>query len=765
MKQTTKVTLLIIVAIIFILVLGLFALARFFGKQLIQPCMQEGYTDSEIDADLTKLKDPATIHSIIQNNYETTGINGVPIYAKSGVVSRIVLNGTGKMLLRKLKLSSPNKIYRINKDYEISGMNYVSTWNPKTPKAARNAYYSFKDIITITMKIPSQITSILIENSVDGREDYIKKYTMNAYNTAGSILFSQKLNHYTLTHYEKSDSWEDPPMSDDKYEFYKNYNTVVYLISPFGYVSLVVDKVPVNTLPIIDVKIADNKRIYIIQHNGNIWKELHGKTFMLSDTGELAIYNGIITDFTEDRWKNARKIPIPDKYSITSTIFPNAVLPALRPATTTAATTRPATTTSATTTSATTTSATTGSKLDSYLDFLIDYSKRPGAKEYLAELETLSKWSEKLVPVYTKPGLISRIVLKGNNWLHFRDISLMNGYNVRYKANTDYTMDVTGSPKFFSETTTFSQMGDTVDSLFHSGTKDNVVFTITMKTPSVINLIGIANRFDCCWEKLNSFTMYGYSADGTELFSKKLDDPALSNFKEGTKENYEANRSKNTAFYLMSPFGYVSLFANWIRVNKVPIMDVKIADYKRIYITEYYIRDIQQTTTWMMSERYEIATYSGSISNFTEDQWKNARKLTIPHGYSIKRDIFPGVVLPSVPTTAPPTTTPVRTSAAATTPAPTTTRPPVPTTTTPVPTIAATTLAPSTITPAPTIAATTPAMTTKAVATTTPVRTPAPVIITPAPTTTPVASAPTITTVASSSAIYSTAYNTEKNNL
>jgi len=45
MKQTTKINILIIVAIIFILVLGLFALARFFGKQIIQPCMQEGYTD------------------------------------------------------------------------------------------------------------------------------------------------------------------------------------------------------------------------------------------------------------------------------------------------------------------------------------------------------------------------------------------------------------------------------------------------------------------------------------------------------------------------------------------------------------------------------------------------------------------------------------------------------------------------------------------------------------------------------------------------
>jgi hypothetical protein len=396
---------------------------------------------------------------------------------------------------------------------------------------------------------------------------------------------------------------------------------------------------------------------------------------------------------------------------------------------------------------------------DSFIDFLIDYSKKPGAKEYLIELERQSKWSEKLVPVYIKPGLISRIVLKGNNWLHLRNIQLINRNNVMYKANTDYTMDVTGSPKFYLNNPAydFSQMDkNTFDSLFHSGTADNVVFTITMKTPSVIQSIGIANRFNCCWERLNSFTMYGYNAAGTELFSKKLDDPALSNFRQGTKKNYEENRSKNSANYLMSPFGYVSLFADNICVNILPIMDVKIADYKRIYITEYYITDIRQTGTWMMSESGEIATYSGSISNFTEDRWKNARKLTIPVGYSIQTTIFPGVVLPSVPTTAPPTTTPVRTSAAATTPAPTTTRPPVPTTTTPVPTIAATTLAPSTITPAPTIAATTPAPTTKAVATTTPSA------MVPSSTSVTYANIDNKTT---SSASYSTAYKTVTFNL
>jgi hypothetical protein len=747
MKQTTKVTLLIIVAIIFILVLGLFALARFFGKQIIQPCMQEGFTDSEIDADLTKLKDPATIHSIIQNNYQTTGINGVPIYAKSGVVSRIVLNGKGGMLLRKLELSSPNKIYRINKDYEISGMKYVSTWNPKTPKAARNAYYSIKDIITITMKIPSQITSILIENSVNGSEDYIKKYTMNAYNTAGSVLFSQKLNHYTLTQYEKFDSG-DPPMSDDKYEFYKNSNTVVYLISPFGYVSLVVDKVPVNTLPIIDVKIADNKRIYIIQHNGNIWKELHGKTFMLSDTGELAIYNGIITDFTEDRWKNARKIPIPDKYSITSTIFPNAVLPALRPATTRPATTRPATTTSATTTSATT-----GSKLDSEVDAQLTQLKDPANKKFAIEMGRKLKLCDILIPFYTKPGLISRIVLKGNDWLHLRNIQIINGDNILYKYNTDYTMDITGSPKFLSNDAAydFSKMGNKFDSMFHSGTAKNVVFTITLKTPSVIKAIAIMNRFNCCWERINNFTMYGYNAAGTELFSKKLDDPALSNFKEGTPSNYNGNIQKNMAVYGISPFGYFSLSVDDVCLIKVPIMDVKIADYKRIYLIEF-----TSNSTMMMSESGEIAVYPGSISNFTEDRWKNARKIPIPVGYSIQTTIFPNATLPSVPTTAPPTTTPVRTSAAATTPAPTTTRPPVPTTTTPVPTIAATTLAPSTITPAPTIAATTPAMTTKAVAPTTPF------VMVPSSTSVTYSNIDNKTT---NSASYSKAYNTLTYNL
>lgn len=89
-------------------------------------------------------------------------------------------------------------------------------------------------------------------------------------------------------------------------------------------------------------------------------------------------------------------------------------------------------------------------------------------------------------------------------------------------------------------------------------------------------------------------------------------------------------------------------------------------------------------STWMMSENGQLAVYSGSIGNFTEDRWKNARKITIPVGYSIQPTIFPGVVLPAVPATpAPPATT---------------TRPATPAATTAATTIAATTPIVDTIT-------------------------------------------------------------------
>jgi hypothetical protein len=318
---------------------------------------------------------------------------------------------------------------------------------------------------------------------------------------------------------------------------------------------------------------------------------------------------------------------------------------------------------------------------DSEIDNLITQMKDPANKKMLLEQRTDNS-CDMLVPFYTKPGLVSRIVLKGNNWLHLRDIQIIGNNNTPI---TDYTMDITGSPKFYLNNAAydFSQMGkNTFDGIFHSGTNNNVVFTITLKTSSVIQMIMIMNRFNCCWERLNSFTMYGYDAAGAELFSKKLDDPSLSNFKEGTQINYEANRIKNLAFYVISPFGYVSLFVDNICVYKMPIMDVKIADYKRIYLTEP-----MPNSTWMMSESGQLAVYSESIGNFTEDRWKNARKITIPDGYSIQPTIFPGVVLPAIPTTAPPITpaatttrpsvTPAATTPTATTPTATTTRPSV----------------------------------------------------------------------------------------
>jgi hypothetical protein len=393
---------------------------------------------------------------------------------------------------------------------------------------------------------------------------------------------------------------------------------------------------------------------------------------------------------------------------------------------------------------------------DSEIDNLIRQLKDPATKKFAIEMGRKLKLCDILIPFYTKPGLISRIVLKGNDWLHLRNIQIIGNNNTPI---TDYTMDITGSPKFYLNNAAydFSKMGNKFDSMFHSGTAKNVVFTITLKTPSVIKAIVIMNRFNCCWKRINNFTMYGYNAAGTKLFSKKLDDPALSNFKEGTPSNYNGNIQKNMAVYGISPFGYFSLSVDDVCLIKVPIMDVKIADYKRIYLIEF-----TSNSTMMMSESGEIAVYSESIGNFTEDRWKNARKITIPVGYSIQPTIFPGVVLPSVPTTAPPTTTPVRTSAAATTPAPTTTRPPVtPAPATPATTIAAT-LAPTTTRPPVIPVATTPVVTTP-VATT-------PVATTPVATTTPIVNTITVSqldngkTIGANSSNNSSAYGANSSN-
>ena len=746
MKQTTKINLLVFIFIIFILVLGLFALARFFGKQLIQPCMQEGFTDSEIDRWLLILRDTGTREMEAKRARESKWCDSlVPLYTKPGLISRIVLKGNDWLHLRNIQIiNGDNILYKYNTDYTMD-----ITGSPKF--LSNDAAYDFSKmgnkfdsmfhsgtaknvVFTITLKTPSVIKAIAIMNRFNCCWERINNFTMYGYNAAGTKLFSKKLDDPALSNFKEG----TPSNYNNGYNMQKN--TAAYIISPFGYVSLFLDNVCGNKLPIMDVKIADYKRIYLTQNNNY--------TFMMSESGEIAVYSGSISNFTEDRWKNARKIPIPVGYSIQTTIFPNAVLPALRPATTTAATTRPATTRPATTTSATT-----GSKLDSEIDNLKTNLKDPATKKFAIEMGRKLKLCDILIPFYTKPGLISRIVLKGNDWLHLRNIQIINGDNILYKYNTDYTMDITGSPKFLSNDAAydFSKMGNKFDSMFHSGTAKNVVFTITLKTPSVIKAIAIMNRFNCCWERINNFTMYGYNAAGTELFSKKLNDPALSNFKEGTPSNYNGNIQKNMAVYGISPFGYFSLSVDDVCLIKVPIMDVKIADYKRIYLIEF-----TSNSTMMMSESGEIAVYPGSISNFTEDRWKNARKIPIPVGYSIQTTIFPNATLPSVPTTAPPTTTPVRTSAAATTPAPTTTRPPVPTTTTPVPTIAATTLAPSTITPAPTIAATTPAITTKTVATTTPSA------MVPSSTSVTYANIDNKTT---SSASYSTAYKTVTFNL
>jgi hypothetical protein len=283
-----------------------------------------------------------------------------------------------------------------------------------------------------------------------------------------------------------------------------------------------------------------------------------------------------------------------------------------------------------------------------------------------------------------------------------------------------------------------------------------IIFTNCVNMPSIneakcsilgLNLIATIPRVDTLIGNFNGASFGGVNCNIDPLSEKGFVVSGGGNL--GSFKAIDA--TLNSVSYGISPFGYFSLSVDDVCLIKVPIMDVKIADYKRIYLIEF-----TSNSTMMMSESGEIAVYPGSISNFTEDRWKNARKIPIPVGYSIQTTIFPNATLPSVPTTAPPTTTPVRTSAAATTPAPTTTRPPVPTTTTPVPTIAATTLAPSTITPAPTIAATTPAMTTKAVAPTTPF------VMVPSSTSVTYSNIDNKTT---NSASYSKAYNTLTYNL
>jgi len=363
MKQTTKINILIIVAVIFILVLGLFALARFFGKQIIQPCMQEGFTDSEINAELTKLNNPATKKSIIEKNLTKCDVN-IPVYKKPGLVSRIVFRGpphnrtdSQDLALKSIQLKSPNKIYSIKQDFELQEIIYTPARNGS--KAKHIVYRSRSPICHIIMKQLSEINSIMIQNRFQCCWEDVHHWTMYGYDSADSELFSKKLDDHVLSNYRSTST------NDMVYEANRSKNTAYYLMSSFGYVTMFADNVCVYKVPIMDVKIADYKRIYLAEVELDI--RFKNKIWMLSDTGEVAMYYGKVSDFTEDRWKNARKIPIPVGYSVRPTIFTSAVLPAIptTPAPTTPAptTTRPAptiaATPAATTPAATTPAATT----------------------------------------------------------------------------------------------------------------------------------------------------------------------------------------------------------------------------------------------------------------------------------------------------------------------------------------------------------------------------------------------------------------------
>ena len=277
---------------------------------------------------------------------------------------------------------------------------------------------------------------------------------------------------------------------------------------------------------------------------------------------------------------------------------------------------------------------------------------------------------------------ISKIELRGgNNWLHMSEFNLYGPNNQPYTYNIDYTLDINTSPKFYRNIYISSVVYINPDyppilppefgfqflfdqdpvTFFHSGTNQNVVFTVQMKKPTYISKMVVRNREDCCWDRLSNFTFYLYNEKNEVVQSKKMDDSSLTTYQpdKSVVTNVNAFRQEllqrrkydNLVAYMFSPYGY--MYGSWIGYSqyKLPILEKKTIGNESVYLIE------DGPFVKMVTEKGIAKYYTGTIAAFDQTKW--AEYISAGDGYKIqlfdKTQRIPAPATPA-PTTPAPTT-------------------------------------------------------------------------------------------------------------
>lgn len=159
---------------------------------------------------------------------------------------------------------------------------------------------------------------------------------------------------------------------------------------------------------------------------------------------------------------------------------------------------------------------------------------------------------------------IKKIEIKGNEWFHLSKLKLFSS-STELKYNDDFTLDITGNPKIYQNNPAvdgFDKLFDNDNStILHSGTDQNIVFTINIKNPQKgLTSLYIRNRQNCCQSRINQFTLTLYDETDKVVWTKKLDDSSLTDPKSDYSVNYSfsipAPTTTTAAATTTSPFLY-----------------------------------------------------------------------------------------------------------------------------------------------------------------------------------------------------------------
>ena len=153
--------------------------------------------------------------------------------------------------------------------------------------------------------------------------------------------------------------------------------------------------------------------------------------------------------------------------------------------------------------------------------------------------QKLESLPQSIITLHTNTKM-KRIILTGYEYLHLSEFRLFDPYGFEYITNVDYKIE-TNSPRTKGSTWDLDKLTDNDPYTFFqtdSNTGPNgqpVALTVTFNDNDgvFIGSVLIRNRYDCCWHRINKFTMNMYDVKGGILAEKSLTDASLTNYQTG----------------------------------------------------------------------------------------------------------------------------------------------------------------------------------------------------------------------------------------